>query len=59
MAGMGLAIFSTAWIYALCESEGRTSLDAIAEAAKDFSKEVEYSEENTAEVMNAFSAFAQ
>ncbi len=54
---IGLALFSTLMINALCESEGRETLDAIAEAAKDFSKEVEYSEENAAAVMDVFSAF--
>ena len=57
MAGMGLAIFSAAWIYALCESEGRKSCEEIAEAAKDFSKETEYSEDNRDAVLDAFSAF--
>ena len=57
MAGMGLAAFSTAWIYALCESEGRKSPEEIAEAAKDFSKEAEYSEDNRDAVLDVFSAF--
>lgn len=57
MAGMGLAVFSASWIYALCESEGLTTLERIAEAAKDFSKEVEYSEDNRDAVLEAFSAF--
>lgn len=56
-AGMGLALFSVAWIYALCESEGRTTRERIAEAAKDFSKEVEYSEDNRDAVLEVFSAF--
>ncbi len=54
---VGLAIFSTLMIYALCESEERKTLEEIAEAAKDFSKEVEYSEDNRDTVMDAFSAF--
>lgn len=54
---IGFAIFSTVMIYALCESEGRKTLEEIAEAAKDFSKEVEYSEENRDAVLDAFSAF--
>ena len=54
---IGFAIFSTVMIYALCESEGRGALEEIAEAAKDFSKEVEYSEENRDAVLDAFSAF--
>ena len=58
-AGMGLALFAVLWIYALCESEGRCDLDAIAEAAKDFSKEVEYSEENRDAILEFFSAFAE
>ena len=56
-AGMGLALFSAAWILAICESEGRTTLEGIAEAAKDFSKEAEYSEDNRDAVLEAFSAF--
>ena len=52
-----LSLFSTLMIYALCESEGRADAQEIAEAAKDFSKEVEYSEENTAVLLDAFSAF--
>lgn len=51
------ALFSTLMIYALCENEGRKDAEEIAEAAKDFSKEVEYSEENTASLLDAFSAF--
>ncbi len=56
-AGVGLSLFSVAWIYALCEIEGRVALDTVAEAAKDFSKEVEYSEDNRDAVLEAFSAF--
>ncbi len=54
---IGFALFSTVMIYALCESEGRRTLGEIAEAAKDFSKEVEYSEDNRDAVLDAFSAF--
>ena len=55
---IGLALFSTVMICALCEREGRKTLEEIAEAAKDFSKEVEYSEDNRDAVLDAFSAFA-
>lgn len=57
-APIGLAVFATAAIAALCESEGRQTLFEIAEAAKDFSKEIEYSEENRDAVLDAFSAFS-
>lgn len=57
MAGMGLAVFSASWILAICEREGRTTLEGIAQAAKDFSKEAEYSEDNRDAVLEAFSAF--
>ena len=56
-AGMGFALFSAVWILAICESEGRTTLEGIAEAAKDFSKEAEYSEDNRDAVLETFSAF--
>lgn len=55
---IGFALFSTVMICALCEREGRKTLEEIAEAAKDFSKEVEYSEDNRDAVLDAFSAFA-
>ncbi len=54
---IGFSVFSAIWILLLCESEGRKDERAIAEAAKDFSKEVECSEENVCSVLDAFSAF--
>lgn len=54
---MGMALFCTAMTVALCESEGRHTREQILEAAKDFSKEIEYSEENAEAVTEAFSAF--
>ncbi len=57
-APMGLSLFGTSIILALCEYEGRVTPEEIAEAAKDFSKEVECSEENRDAVLDAFSAFA-
>lgn len=57
-APIGLSLFGTSIILALCEHEGRTATEEIAQAAKDFSKEVECSEENRDAVLDAFSAFA-
>ena len=58
-APIGLALFATATVAALCESEGRHTLSEVAEAAKDLSKEIEYSEENRDAVLDAFSAFSE
>ena len=58
MAGIGFALFSVFMIYALCDTEQRKTHLQIAEAAKDFSKELEYSEENRDAVLDAFSAFS-
>ena len=57
-APIGLALFSTTAIAALCEAEGAHTRAEIAKTAKDFSKEIEYSEENRDVVLDAFSAFA-
>lgn len=57
-APIGLALFSTTAIAALCEAEGAHTRAKIAKTAKDFSKEIEYSEENRDVVLDAFSAFA-
>ena len=57
-AGIGFALFSVFMIYALCYTEKRKTPLQIAEAAKDFSKELEYSEENRDAVLDAFSAFS-
>jgi hypothetical protein len=54
---MGMALFCTAMTVALCESEGRHTHEEILAAAKDFSKEIEYSEENAEAVTEAFSSF--
>lgn len=55
---MGLCLFAALWCFLLCESEGRRELFSFAEAAKDFSKELECSEENMDTVTDAFSAFS-
>ena len=57
-APIGLALCLTAVTSLLCESEGRRTLNDIAEAAKDLAKEIECSEENRDAVLDAFSAFA-
>lgn len=53
-----LSIFCAVWIHLLCKNEGRENMIAIAEAAKDFSKEVECSEDNIDAVQDFFSAFS-
>ncbi len=53
---IGLSIFCAVWITLLCESEGLFGASAVS-AAKDFSKEVECSEDNLCAVQDAFSAF--